>query len=649
MRHFIPLLVFLLCCPGIGIAGETVAEKTIVTASRIAEAPAAVTQQVTVIDREALEKNQYENLADLLQNYGIAISSYGPSQTTSQVYLRGFASALSDPLDSCVQVLVNGSPVGTVNLAEIPAEGIERIEILSGPASVQYGSSAMGGVINIIPKRGEAKTAISAEAGGGTWHSWRAIGSLSGEKSGFDFSASAGWNRQGANYTTGDGKLYQDTEAKSRTSYIFNMGYSFNKENRIGAILLGADDWGIGQNQSLKDEQKYNGLDFTAKRVNSAFSATYDGGLETAGLKWELRYFNAYDLYKSIYPADNPMFLSDNSIDVNQTGGQGQLSWNRDFLTLTGGVDYAHNRYAAGFSPAYTQNDTGLFGLAKLNFWNNLLVISGGVRHDDYQFTVNGNSQSQSNTAFSAGLLINPLSWLGLRANWAESFKMPSGLYVVGYDGPYGVEGNSSLEPERGYGWDAGAEIHYGTLTLGLTWFSTQYTNKFLYYTLPNGKSRYYNADGSTWLTGLEGKARLDLGALFDWDFSLAPWFYITALTDFTDPQGDMLYNTRNLTASWGLDFDYPEFSLSASLKCNYLGYQKEMVFGDNYERLPDKWTGGKTVIDFFLSKGIYDFTDGGALSVKAAIRNLTSENHAYRHDYPMPGRSFYVGLRYDY
>lgn len=649
MRSFLSALVLILTFPALCMGAEAISEKVVVTASRIPEKTSAITQQVTIIDKEALEKNQYENLAELLQNYGISISSYGPSQTSSQVYLRGFASSLSDPLDSNVQVLVNGSPIATVNLAEIPAERIERIEILSGPASVQYGSAAIGGVINIIPRRGAEKPTIKAEAGGGTWLSYRALGTLSGEKSGFDFSASAGWNRQGANYTTGNGKLYPDTEAKGRTSYIFNLGYNFNNENRLGAVLLGVNDLGLGQSQSLSDEQKYNGLDFTARRVNSALNAAYDGALKSAGLNWKLSYFNAYDLYKSIYPADNPLFLNDNSIEVNQTGGQGQASWNWKFLTLTGGIDYSHNRYAAGYSPAYTQNNTGFFGLAKLNFLDNLIVLSGGVRHDNYQFIVEGESASKGNTAFSAGLLINPLTWLSLRANWGESFKMPSGLYVVGYDGPYGVAPNPNLEPERGYGWDAGADIHYGALTLAATWFSTQYRNKFLSRTAPNGKSIYYNANGATWINGLEGRARLDLGELFDWDFTLAPWFYVTALLDYTDPDGQRLYNTRCLTASWGLDFDYPDIDLSASLKFNYLGHQKEMIFGDNYQRLPDKWTGGKTVADFFLSKGVHDFEDGGKLSIKAEIRNLFNENYAYRFDYPMPGRSFYVGLRYDY
>ena len=58
-------------------------------------------------------------------------------------------------LSSRVLILVNGTNAGTINLAKIPTDDIERIEIVKGPSSVLYGPSAMGGVINIITKEGK--------------------------------------------------------------------------------------------------------------------------------------------------------------------------------------------------------------------------------------------------------------------------------------------------------------------------------------------------------------------------------------------------------------------------------------------------------------------------------------------------------------
>lgn len=648
MKRTIWAGILSLCLAAPAMAAERVEDTVVVTASRIEESAKTVPQSLTIIDSETLAKNQYESLADLLQNYGFSIMSYGPSQTSTQISIRGFSSNFSNPFDSNVLVLVNGAPIATTNLSMIPMDGIEQIEVLRGPGAVQYGSSAVGGVINIIPKRGGKEFHLSAEAGGGTWNSYRALGGLSGEFNVFDFAGSVTWNKQGDNYTTGDGKLYQDTHANSRLGYLLNFGLNFNEENRLGAVIMGANDWGLGLNNSLEREEKYNGLDATASRINSSGDVTYDGGYSPAGLSWKLRYFTAYDQYDTRYAPDNPTFLSDNSIYVSQSGGQGQLSWNWNWLTLTGGVDYTTSEYSSGFAPSYQQDDTALFALAKLNFFDDMLVLTGGIRYDAYTFKVDGDSQDMDNTSFSAGLAFNPYDWLTLKASFGESYKVPSGLYVVGYEGAGGVEGNPSLEPEKGYGWDTGIDIHWRGLNLGLSYFSTLYENKFLFEMVPSGKYRYYNADGSSWFSGVEGQISFDLGEFFEWDFVLRPYFNFTRMLTYQDADGNKVYNTRDFVAGYGVNFNYPEYGTDVDVRLNYIGYQEEQIFDDS-GRLPDKRTGGDTTVDIFISQTVYDFGDGGKLSLKGEVRNLTNTNYAYRYDYPMPGRSFYVGIRYDF
>lgn len=630
-------------------AGERVTETVIVTASRIAESGRAVPQSMTVIDSDVLAKNQYESLANLLQNYGFQIMSYGPSQTSSQITIRGMDSNYSNPFDSNVLVLVNGVPIATTNLSMIPMDGIERIEILRGPGAVQYGSSAMGGVINVIPKRGGEEFHLSAEAGGGTWNTYRALGSLSGKLKPFDFAGAVTWNKQGDNYTTGAGKLYSDTMADGRLGYLLNFGINFNEENRLGVMALGDNDVGLGLNNSMYEEERHNGLGARTSRVNSTADVNYEGGYEPSGLSWKLRYFNAYDQYRTSYEDDNPLFQEDYTIETEQAGIQAQLSWQWQFLALSGGIDYAENEYSSGFAPRYSQKNTAAFSMVKLSFLEELLILTGGVRYEAYTFRVDGNQQDMDNTSLSAGIAINPADWLTVRSTVGESYKVPSGLYVVGYDSSYGaVEGNSDLKPEKGISWDAGFDIHYSGLKLGLTYFSTNYRDKITYEMQANGKMRYYNESGATYYNGLEGQLSLDLGEFFEWDFVLRPYFNFTRLFNYNTDEGERLYNVRDFVGSFGVNFNEPEWGLDVDVRANYIGYQKEQIWENNANK-GDRRTGGKTTMDLFASQTVYDFEDGGKLSLKGEIRNLTNENYAYRYDYPMPGRSFYIGIRYDF
>ena len=631
-------------------AAERVEDTVVITANRINESYHTVSQAMTVIDSETLAKNQYEDLSGLLQAYGFSIDSYGPSQSSSQVSIRGMASNYSNPLDSNVLVLVNGAPIATTNLAEIPMDGIERVEILRGPGAVQYGSSAVGGVVNIIPAQGHDRFQLSAEAGHGSWNGWRALGSLSGKLKAFDFAGAVTWNAQRSNYTTGDGKLYQDTAVAGRLGYLMNFGANFNEENRIGAIILGAEDLGLGLSQSLSSEERYNGIDIKAKRINSSVDVTYDGGYGPSGLAWKLRYFNAYDLFRVTYPETGYYSsYSDYAIENRQTGGHGQLSWSRDFLTLAGGIDYTESEYSSGFAPSYTQTDTGAYGMVKLAFFDDFLVLNGGLRYDFYTFNVDGNTQDMTNTSLSAGVILNPLDWLSVRANIGQSYKVPSGLYVVGYEGPYGVRGNPDLEPEKGLTWDVGVAASWRGLRAGLTYFATEYRDKIISRALADssGYSEYYNQSGQSFINGLEGSLSLDLGEFYDWDFMLRPYLNFTRLFEYRDAEGERLQNTRELTASFGLNFSHPDWGLDADLRFTYLGFQHEQNFSANYP-YPEVRTGNKLVGDFFVSKTVYE-NDWGKFSVKGEIRNFTNENYAYRYDYPMPGRSFYVGVRYDF
>jgi outer membrane receptor for ferrienterochelin and colicin len=161
----------------------------------------AVTAPVTVLDEKAIDETAARNAGDVLQRLpgvfldGSALQR-GQNQSAS---IRGMDTAYT-------LVLIDGQRVakdsldGGYDLSRIPAEAIERIEVVKGPQAVMLGGDAIGGVINIVTRRTVKQTTASIEAGYGTFET-RAFGASAASRLGglgvsarFRQEASAGWS-----------------------------------------------------------------------------------------------------------------------------------------------------------------------------------------------------------------------------------------------------------------------------------------------------------------------------------------------------------------------------------------------------------------------------------------------------------------------
>jgi len=153
-------------CLGAGAAGaaEPLTE-IVITATRTPSETSQLAVPVTVITRGEIEDAQAGDATTLLASTpGIEISrSGGPGQPAS-LFMRGTESNHTAVLVDGVRI--NPATIGGAALQNIPAESIERIEIVKGPRSALYGSDAIGGVVNIITRASAARgVGLFASAG----------------------------------------------------------------------------------------------------------------------------------------------------------------------------------------------------------------------------------------------------------------------------------------------------------------------------------------------------------------------------------------------------------------------------------------------------------------------------------------------------
>jgi vitamin B12 transporter len=161
-------------CAAVASASDSIpgANHVVVTATRTPTPIDEVLAPVIVIDRDAIERSAASDVTELLRFHaGLDLGrNGGPGQTTA-VFIRGAES--NHTLVLVDGVRINPGTIGLAALQNIPPGLVERIEVVKGPRSALYGTDAIGGVINVITRRG-ARDGWSAEVGYGDYDTTQA-------------------------------------------------------------------------------------------------------------------------------------------------------------------------------------------------------------------------------------------------------------------------------------------------------------------------------------------------------------------------------------------------------------------------------------------------------------------------------------------
>ena len=316
-------------------------EDVVVTGRRIASRLADTPQKIEVVDATDIERTIAADLTDLLKkNAGVDVIQY--SGVLSGIGIRGFRPQFSG-INKRSLLLIDGRPAGATNLGTVRLDGFDRVEILKGAASATYGSSAMGGVVNLISRESRGALRGMARLGGGSYGTSDVGGHLGGSAGKrVDFDLGGTLFNQRDDYRMGNGVVRPATRYRT-----------YDGSARVG-VDLGA--WRI---QGRADG--YRGRDImTPGDLASGLNAQGQKDLERSTrdvrasglLSTHAVSLTAYQAGESSQttnvtttnPLDRPFlpYLSFES-DIHWKGLQARDAWDWSAAgSLVAGVDYEH-------------------------------------------------------------------------------------------------------------------------------------------------------------------------------------------------------------------------------------------------------------------------------------------------------------------
>ncbi len=627
-------------------------EQIVITGSRRPVPISRIGTSLTVIGSEKLELEQKRDAIELLREVpSFNLARSGSRGGVSSVFVRGGEADHNLILIDGVQVNRGG---GAFDLSNLSTDGIERVEVLRGPASALYGSDAMASVVQLVSKRGEGPMTGSARAAFGSDKTYEVGTTLSGGTERFGYALSAGrYATDGVNGLNNDADNstfrtrldYQPADAwnvKLTTSYsdgafdfpsdfdfvtglpqptdpdqgrkthelVSGLEVGWNASDRfehrfsIGwtdaeDLFFDGDDLArgnLGDFQNSKTDQDEDRFSGEYRLLWSAMNLREASAFVTLGLEYERERFDQRT--RSIAPAFDDM-------------------WNPLFDELGNPVlvrDPLHVSEDRRTSAAFLQTEWTLFDAT---------FITAGGRLDD---------NSEFGTVFTPLVSVAhvlPGAGTRLRAAFSRGFKAPR--FDENFDSQFAM-GNGDLDPEESKSGEIGVEQSFlgGTVQTALTYFRTDYDDLigFVLFpfdpTMPSRFSGTFENIQEVRSQGLEAELRVLLS-----DRLRLAANYTRLRTRVRDGgsreslgfrEGEELL--RRPTHSGALSLAYRDDQLDGSLRVNLLGSREDV--GANSARVRND---ARITVDVAASYLVHTSSRGTQTRLTLKLENLLDED----------------------
>jgi vitamin B12 transporter len=635
-----------------GAEQQVMMDEVVVTAARTAENKKEVSANVTVIDREEIEQSGAGNVGELLTAKAVGHVHKYPGGLTS-IGLRGFRTDThGNDLQGHVLILLDGRRAGTGNVAKLLTGNVERIEIVRGAGAVQYGSAGMGGVVNVITRKAERNSAF-VETGGGSFGAYESGIGGTFKQGRLDFAGAYSRSSRDA-YETGSGDEFANTGFDASSGVSANIGWSFSDRNRLGLIFTGSELDNYGSPGYFSEQD----LDDTTDKEKYSVDLNYTGATASDRYQWTARWFFGRDENSWSDPAGSDPSGWDDGIassnTTDQQGAQAQFTGTFGQTRLTGGMDWLDYEVENTWTPNKTgYTNPAVFLLGKTTFPDQRLTLDIGLRYDWYEVEVvepAGRSIDTDHFTPKVGLSWMVTEQLKLRAQYAQAFMIPSADQLAADFDNFGTRtvGNPDLAPETSSTYEGGMDYSRNGFKAGLTYFHTDFEDKIITDYQTDGSKTWKNLGDAT-LSGFEGEFSYNLGLSLGWEWEVRPYFNMTLLTQYEDEStGEDLLNVNGTNMSAGLAIGNGD-GISCRLNIAYAGTQDVEDWESSTSPTPVVELDASTVTDLTASWRFYEAERLGAFTLRGEINNLFDEDYAYVKGYPMPGRSFFAALRWEY
>lgn len=402
---------------------------------------------VTIVTSEQIEKSSESSLLPVLQNHipGMFVSErgmegYGVSGgAAGTVNIRGVGGG------NKVLFMIDGIPTwagvfGHANPDTYVANGVEKVEVVKGPSSLLYGSSAMGGSINILTKKptadgfngraramfGNYSTLKLNASGAYKKDRFSAIASLQFDRSNNNRPGSAFWlwseyiqlqYRASNHWSVGINTDMTQSAAQNPGSIQSPLENMWTKISRGTASVFANNQYGIVHGGA----QAY---------INWGRHKLDDGNAPGADERNYLFNLTDYNMGFSIFETINPWEANDLSVGIDFQHWGGHI-WN----TPKPWFDVENNN----FNPSearHHENDIAGYLMMQQGFIRDLLSLNAGVR-------LQHNSQYGNVWVPQAGFIIRPVELSEIKFSFSKGFRSPNIRELYLYN-----PANYELKPE---------------------------------------------------------------------------------------------------------------------------------------------------------------------------------------------------------